>query len=159
MACRGRKGCGTVPKYMLSRAMDDRLRDAFLDLYERTKTIAVVGASATPGKVAHDVPAYLDAHGYRILPVTPREGTLFDEPTRPSLAALGETPDVVEVFRPPDEAEDVARAAIASGTKVLWFQPDTETESAVRLAREAGLTVIWGRCMRTTHRELGLERA
>lgn len=122
------------------------------------RTIAVVGASATAGKPAHDVPEYLRAHGYRVLPVTPREGTLFGEPTRPSLSDLGEAPDVVEVFRPPEEAEDVARAAIASGTTVLWFQPDTESEAAVRLAREAGLTVIWGRCMRTTHRELGLER-
>jgi len=138
--------------------MDDRLRDALLDLYERMRTIAVIGASATPGKVAHDVPEYLHAHGYRVLPVTPREGTLFGERTRPSLAELGETADVIEVFRPPEEAEDVARAAIASGTKVLWFQPDTETEAAVRIAREAGLTVIWGRCMRTTHRELGLDR-
>lgn len=129
-----------------------------LDVYQRARTIAVVGASSTPGRPAHDVPEYLHAHGYRVLPVTPRDGTLFGERTRPTLADLGERPDVVEVFRPPEEAHAVARAAIASGARVLWFQPDTESESAVRLAREAGLTVIWGRCMRTTHRELGLER-
>jgi predicted CoA-binding protein len=139
--------------------MDARARDALLSLYRATRTIAVVGASSTEGKDAHDVPAYLRAHGYRVIPVTPREGTLFDEPTRPSLAALEEAPDVVQVFRPPEEAEAVARAAIASGTKVLWFQPGTETETAVRAAHDAGLTVVWGRCMRMTHLELGLERS
>lgn len=141
---------------MLATAMDDGSRQELLGLYARTRTIAVVGASATAGRPAHDVPEYLHALGYRILPITPRAGMLFDEPTRASLAELSEVPDVVEVFRPRDEAEKVAREAIASGARVLWFQPDTETPDAVRLAEDAGLRVIWGRCMRTTHRELGI---
>ena len=136
--------------------MDDGARRALARIYETTRSIAVVGASSTAGRPAHDVPEYLRALGYRMLPVTPRDGVLFGEATRPSLAELGEVPDVVEVFRPPEEAERVALEAIASGAKVLWFQPETESTAAVRLAQEAGLTVIWGRCMRTTHRELGL---
>jgi uncharacterized protein len=138
--------------------MDADLRDALLSIYASAKTIAVVGASATPGRAAHDIPAYLHAQGYRIIPVTPRTGVLFNEHTRASLADIGETPDVVDVFRPAEEAEDVARAAIVSGAKVLWFQPGTETPAAVRLARETGLTVVWGRCMGMTHAELGLGR-
>jgi predicted CoA-binding protein len=136
--------------------MDEALREELLRIYAQTKTIAVIGASATPGRPAHDVPEYLHAHGYRMLPITPRAGTLFGETTRASLAELTERPDIVEVFRPRDEAESVARAAIASGVTILWFQPDTETPEAIRLAEDAGLRVIWGRCMRTTHQELGI---
>ena len=136
--------------------MDEALRVELTRIYANARTIAVIGASAKPGRPAHDVPEYLHAHGYRILPITPRAGTLFDETTRPSLADLRELPDVVEVFRPRDDAESVARAAIAAGVKILWFQPDTETPEAVRLAEDAGLRVIWGRCMRTTHQELEL---
>ena len=139
--------------------MDEDLRDELLSIYGSVKTIAVVGASATPGRAAHDIPAYLYAQGYRIIPVTPRQGILFAEQTRASLADIGEAPDVVDVFRPAEEAEDVAGAAIASGAKVLWFQPGTETPAAVKLAREGGLIVVWGRCMGMTHVELGLGRA
>jgi predicted CoA-binding protein len=64
--------------------------------------------------------------------------------------------DVVDVFRPPEEAVAVARDAIAVGADVLWFQPGTHTEEAVRLARDAGLTVVAERCMGEMHGELGL---
>lgn len=131
-------------------------RDALLSIYRETRTIAVVGASTSEGRPAHEIPKYLHAQGYRVIPITPRAGALFDEPTLPSLEALSEPPDVVEVFRPPEEAESVARAAIAAKAKVLWFQNGTETREAIRIAREAGLTVVFGRCMGVTHAELGL---
>jgi|SRR5512143_3736568 predicted CoA-binding protein len=136
--------------------MDETLRDDLLGIYARARTIAVIGASATPGRPAHDVPEYLHAHGYHIVPITPRAGTLFGEMTRASLGELREAPDIVEVFRPRAEAESVARAAIEAGVKVLWFQPETETPEAVRLAEAAGIRVVWGRCMRSTHQELGI---
>jgi predicted CoA-binding protein len=62
----------------------------------------------------------------------------------------------VEVFRPPEEAETVARDAIAIGAKVLWFQPGTDSDAAVAAAADAGLTVITKRCMGVTHGLLGL---
>ena len=64
--------------------------------------------------------------------------------------------DVVEVFRPPQEAESVARDAIAIGAKVLWFQTGTDTDEAVAIAVKGGLTVVWRRCMGVTHGLLGL---
>jgi hypothetical protein len=138
--------------------MDEDLRGELLSIYRGAKTIAAVGASATPGRPAHDIPAYLHAQGYRVIPVTPRSGILFGEQTRASLADIGEAPDVVDVFRPAEEADGIAGAAIASGARVLWFQPGTETPAAIRLARESGLIVVWGRCMGATHIALGLER-
>lgn len=132
-------------------------REQLTDIYASTRTIAVVGASADPAKPAHQIPSYLHDMGYRILPVNPRGGELFGEPVRSSLADIGDGIDVVDVFRPRDEAASIARQAVASGAPVLWFQPGTETDEAVRIATDAGLTVVFGRCMGATHAQLGLD--
>ncbi len=81
---------------------------------------------------------------------------MFGEPVFRSVAEIPERVDVVDVFRPPAEAETVARTAIEIGAKVLWFQPGTHTESGVELARGAGLTVFFEICMGATHGSLGL---
>lgn len=131
-------------------------RDDLLKIYDETKTIAVVGASGTEGKPAHDIPDYLQSQGYRIIPVNPRGGELFGEKVYASLTDVDIPVDVVDVFRPRDEAEGVARDAIAIGAKVLWFQLDTHTDDAVRVASEARLTVVTDLCMGATHGQLGL---
>jgi predicted CoA-binding protein len=64
--------------------------------------------------------------------------------------------DVVDVFRPAEEAPEVARQAIAIGAKVLWLQMGIESDEAQRLAEAAGLTVVMNRCMGATHAQLGL---
>lgn len=134
---------------------DEQLRQIF----ESAETIAVVGASVHEHKAANAIPRYLQEQGYRILPVNPRRSEVLGEPAYGSLADIRVPIDVVDVFRPASEAEEVARAAIASGAPVLWFQPGTQSRGAVRAAREAGLTVIDGLCMGTTHAALGLGRA
>lgn len=134
-------------------------REQLLRVYREVRTIAVVGASDNSEKPAHRIPAYLQANGYRVIPVNPRGGSILGEKVVGSLAEIDETVDVVDVFRPPAEAEAVARAAIEIGAKVLWFQPGTHTEAAVELAREAGLEVIFGICMGATHELLGLGAA
>ncbi len=127
-----------------------------VQVYARTKTIAVVGASADESKTANAIPGYLQSQGYRIIPVNPRGGEIFGERAHPSLRDVDVAIDVVDVFRPPAEAEAVAREAIATGARVLWFQPGTHTEEAARLAADAGLTVVTGRCMGALHAQLGL---
>jgi uncharacterized protein len=127
-----------------------------LEIYRRARTIAVVGASASRGKAAHAIPAYLQSQGYRIVPVNPRDGEILGERAYPSLREVDLPVEVVDVFRPPGEAVAVARDAIVVGADVLWFQPGTHTEEAVRVARDAGLTVVAERCMGETHGELGL---
>ncbi len=131
-------------------------RELLLGIYEVTETIAVVGASTTEGKPGHDIPRYLRSQGYRIIPVNPRGGEVLGERSYASLRDFDVPVDVVDVFRPPAEAEDIARDAIAIGAKTLWFQPGTHTDEAVALAREAGLTVVAKRCMGATHGWLGL---
>ena len=131
-------------------------RDDLLRIYARPKTIAVVGASGTAGKPAHDIPLYLKSQGYRIVPVNPRGGEILGEKAFASLRNVEVPIDIVEVFRPPDEAESVAREAVAAGAKVVWFQPDTESDEALRALAEEDIVVITGRCMGVTHGLLGL---
>jgi uncharacterized protein len=132
------------------------LREQLLRIYADTKTIAVVGASADPSKPAHQIPRYLQRQGYRVLPVNPRGGELLGEAVARSLAEVDGPVDVVDVFRPAEEAPAIARQAIAVGAKVLWLQLGIESQEAKRLAEAAGLTVVMNRCMGQAHGELGL---
>jgi uncharacterized protein len=126
-------------------------------IYERIKTIAVVGASADGAKTANVIPSYLQSQGYQIIPVNPRGGEILGARVYKTLDDVDLPVDVVDVFRPPAEALAVARDAIAKGVGILWFQPGTHTDEAARLAADAGLTVVvTGRCMGALHAQLGL---
>ena len=127
-----------------------------MHIYAQTRTIAVVGASVDASKAAHKIPRYLQSQGYRILPVNPRGGELFGEHVFRSLTEIDVPVDVVEVFRPAQEAPEIARQAIAIGAKVLWLHPGIVLEEARRIAEAAGLTVVMNRCMGATHALLGL---
>jgi predicted CoA-binding protein len=136
--------------------IDDLEREKLLRIYTESRTIAVVGASADPSKAANRIPGYLQRQGYHILPVNPRGGELFGEHVFRSLAEIDDSVDVVEVFRPAQEAVEIARQAIAIGAKVLWLQLGVVSEEARQIAEPAGLTVVMDRCMGATHALLGL---
>ncbi len=131
-------------------------REELLAIYRDSRVIAVVGASDDESKPAGNIPAYLAAQGYRIIPVNPTRDTVLGQPAVPSLDAIDEPVDVVDVFRPAAEGPDIARAAAALGAKVVWFQPGTQSAEASAIGREAGLTVITRICMGATHGTLGL---
>src|SRR5258708_35155289 len=122
--------------------IDAALRERLLRIYAETRTIAVVGASADASKPSHQIPLYLQSQGYRIVPVNPRGGELFGERVFPSLAEIDVSVDVVDVFRPAEEAPAIARQAIAIGAKVLWLQLGIESEEARQLAEAAGPPVL-----------------
>lgn len=88
--------------------------------------------------------------------MNPRGGELFGEPVATSLAEVEGPVDVVDVFRPADEAAGIARQAVAIGANVLWLQLGIADDEARRIAEDAGLTVVMDRCIGATHRELGL---
>lgn len=136
--------------------MDASLRERLAGILAEAKTIAVVGASADPSKPAHAIPRYLQRQGYRILPVNPRGGELLGEPVARSLAEVDGPIDVVEVFRPAEEAPRIAREAVEVGAKVLWLQLGIVSQEARQVAEAAGLTVVMDRCMGETHGLLGL---
>ncbi len=122
-------------------------------------TVAVVGLSSKPDRPSNDVAAYLQDHGYRIVPVNPGEIEVLGERAYASLSDIPSSIpiDVVDEFRRADETPAVARDAVAIGAKVLWLQDGIVNDEAYRIAAEAGLEVIMGVCIRTTHRRLETE--
>jgi hypothetical protein len=136
--------------------VDAPTREQLLRIYAETKTIAVVGASGDPSKPAHRIPRYLQSQGYRIRPVNPRGGEILGEAVARALGEVDGPVDVVEVFRPAEEAPQLAREAVEAGAKVLWLQAGIASDEARRLAEAAGVTVVMDRCMGETHGELGL---
>jgi predicted CoA-binding protein len=136
--------------------IDTEERERLLAIYRKTHTIAVVGASADPGKAAYRIPKYLQQKGYRIIPVNPRGGEIFGEAVYSSLLDVHEPIDVVDVFRPAAEAPEIARQSAAIGASVLWLQLGIVSEEARQIASGAGLQVVMDRCMGATHAALGL---
>ena len=118
------------------------------------RVIAVVGCSRNEGKPSHDVPMYLQQHGYRIIPVNPNADTILGERAYATLAAIKERVDVVEVFRPAGEALGIAKEALAIGAKALWLQEGIISEEAQRYANEHGMLFIMDRCMMKMHYRL-----
>ena len=125
-------------------------------LLGQVHTIAVVGLSSKPNRPSLSVAGYLQEHGYRIVPVNPRETEVLGERAYPTLRDIPSDIqiDVVDVFRRAEETPEVARDAVAIGAKVLWLQADIVNEEAYRIASEAGLDVIMGVCIRTTRQRL-----
>jgi uncharacterized protein len=123
------------------------------------RTIAVVGLSADPARPSHGVAAYLQEHGFRIVPVNPNEARILGEPAFPSLLEVPSVPpiDVVDVFRRPEFTPEIAREAVEIGAKVLWLQEGIENLEAYRIASDAGLEVIMGVCIRRTKQRLDRE--
>lgn len=130
--------------------------EELIRMYGSAKTIAVVGASSDPSKPAHNIPAYLQSQGYKIIPINPREEMLFGEKVFASLEDVDEAIDVVDVFRPADETPAIARQAVDAGAKVLWLQSGIVSSEAEAIAQEGGLDVVMGSCLGTTHGRLGL---
>jgi predicted CoA-binding protein len=119
-------------------------------------TIAVVGLSSRRGRPSFEVARYLQAHGYRIVPVNPNETEVLGEQAYPSLRDLppGLAIDVVDVFRRAEQTPAVARDAVAIGAKVLWLQEDIISEEAASIATAGGLDVIMGVCIRHVREQL-----
>jgi uncharacterized protein len=115
------------------------------------RTIAVVGLSANELRASNFVGAYLKRHGYRMIPVNPRESEILGEKCYPSLSEVPEPIDVVDVFRTPDAVPAIAREAVTVGAKVLWCQFGVISEEGIEMAEQGGLTVIVDRCLKIEH--------
>src|SRR5712692_11444715 len=120
------------------------------EILERATTIAVVGASRDPNKAGGSVPAGLQQRGFRVIPINPFADELFGERVYRSLADVPEPIDLVDVFRPADEAAGIAQQAVAVGAKALWLQLDIRSDEARRIAEAAGLDFIEDECTAVT---------
>lgn len=120
-------------------------------------TIAVVGASAAAAKAAHSVPAHMQKHGWRIIPVNPHADEILGEPVYRTLADIPDQVGLVDVFRPSGQAADIARQAVAAGATAIWLQLGIASAEARAIAEGAGLLYVEDRCLIIEQRRLRLE--
>ncbi len=114
-------------------------------------TVAVVGLSSNPLRASHFVGFYLKRHGYRVIPVNPRERAVLGEQSYGSLAEVPEPIDIVNVFRAPDALPEIAAEAVAISAKTLWAQFGVINLEAARIAEQGGVTVIMDCCIKVEH--------
>ncbi len=115
------------------------------------KTVAVVGLSNNELRASHFVGFYLKRHGYRVVPVNPKEASILGEPSFKSLSDVPFPIDVVNVFRAPDAVPSIAREAIAIHAGAIWCQFGVVNEEGARIAEQSGLTVVMDRCIKVEH--------
>lgn len=120
------------------------------------RTIAVVGLSENPDKPSHYVPAYMQQHGYRILPVNPTVESVLGERSYTSLADLPAKPDIVNVFRLPKFIPAIVEQMLDLGFKNLWVQQGILNPEAAATAEAGGIWVVMDRCIMVEHRSAGL---
>ncbi len=122
------------------------------DLLERSKTVAMIGASANQLRPSYTVFSYLrTVSPFTVAPINPTIQAIDGVKAYPSLTAYAQAngaPDIVDVFRKPSEVCDVVREAIALEAKAVWFQYGVINEEAIRLADQAGLAVVIDRCIK-----------
>jgi uncharacterized protein len=116
-----------------------------------SKTIAIVGLSPNELRASYFVGYYLRRHGYRVIPVNPRETEILGQKCYPSLPEVPEPVDVVDVFRAPDALPGIARDAVAIGAKTLWCQFGVINDEGAQVAEDGGVTVIMDRCLKVEH--------
>jgi predicted CoA-binding protein len=129
---------------------DDGLRQ----ILDGAKTIAVVGASPKPFRDSGAIAQYLVKQGYTVYPVNPKYDEILGMKCYPSVKSLPPGLDIIDVFRNPNDLDEVIEDAIVSGAKVVWMQLNVVNEAAARKAEAAGLRVVMDRCIAVEHRRL-----
>jgi len=127
-----------------------------LEILDSVHSIAMVGASTNWKRPSYFAMKYLQAKGYRIIPVNPGRDLIFGEKAYATLLDIPWQVDVVDVFRPAEETPAIAANAVEIGAKVLWLQLGIISEEAAEIATEGGLTVVMDHCMGAMHAKLGL---
>ena len=131
--------------------MPDDQADRITEVLQSAKTIAVVGLSSSPLRPSYGVAAYLQSHGYRIIPVNPTIKGALGEKAYPSLRDVPEKIDIVDIFRRPDNVPPIVDDAIAIQAPVIWMQEGVVHEEAAAKARAAGIFVVMDLCILKEH--------
>jgi len=129
--------------------------DEVREIFDEVKTIAVLGLSPDESKDSHRVAKYLQEHGYKIVPVYPKEDTILGEKVYRSLLEIPFDVDMVNIFRKPAALDPIADACIEKGNvKVFWAQKGIVNNHAAQKARDAGMRVVQNQCAMVDHRNL-----
>lgn len=129
------------------------LEPELLEIVKKYRKLAIVGASPKAERPSHQVMQYLLKQGFQVVPVNPGQREILGQTCYPSLLDLPpeKRPEVVIVFRRPDQVLPVAEEAIKVGAKVLWLQEGIKNEEAAHKASQAGLKVVMNRCFKKVH--------
>lgn len=124
-----------------------------LAILRRTKTVAVLGASSDSSRPSNFVLTYLlsSSTNYTVWPVNPNAKEILGQPVYPSLSDLPATPDLVDVFRKPEDLVSIAHESVAIGATTLWLQLGLFSLAAAQVAREGGLEIVMNRCLKIEH--------
>ena len=125
--------------------------DPIRDLFQRAKTIAVVGLSDNPLRPSHGVAAYMQLHGYEIIPINPTIGEVLGEKSYASLSDVPEKIDIVNIFRRPEFVEEIVDEAIRLNIPAVWMQEGVINQRAAEKARKAGIFVAMDLCILKEH--------
>ncbi len=125
--------------------------DQITDVLKSAKTIAVVGVSDNPMRPSYGVAAYLQHHGYRIIPVNPSFEFVLGEKSYASLADVPEKIDIVDIFRRSENVPPIVDQAIRLKIPVIWMQETVVHEESAKKARNKGIAVIMDRCILKEH--------
>jgi predicted CoA-binding protein len=125
--------------------------DPITELLKRSRTIAVVGLSSNPMRASHGVSAYMQSHGYRIIPVNSNIKGALGEKAYASLLDVPEKIDIVNVFRRPEFVDEVVVQAIQLKIPAVWMQEEVINEKAAEKARQAGIFVVMNECILQEH--------
>jgi uncharacterized protein len=136
------------PSFDLSRYQDPLTIQRVI---HSARTIAIVGLSTNQMRASYFVGFYLRRHGYRVIPVNPRESEVLGEQSFKTLADVPGRVDVVNVFRAPDALPGIAEEAVAIGATNLWCQFTVINEEGGRIAEAGGLSVVMDRCLKVEH--------
>lgn len=128
--------------------------DQIRELLTRVRRVAVVGLSPRPERDSHRVAQYLQARGYEIVPVYPREERILGQQVYRSVRDIPGGVDLVDVFRRGQDLPEVVEDALAARAPALWFQIDCVNEDAAARATAAGATVVMDRCIMVDHARL-----
>ncbi|XXF78135.1 CoA-binding protein [Myxococcaceae bacterium GXIMD 01537] len=145
--------------------MDDWKRNLVEDeaglreILKSARRVAVLGIrpESQADKPAHGVPAYLQAHGYEILPVPVKDAGGAPILGQPTYARVSDVPgevDVVDVFRKPEDLPAHVEDLLAKRPKVVWFQLGIRNDAVAEQLARAGIRVVQDRCMKQQHQKL-----
>jgi len=125
------------------------------EIFDSVKTIAILGLSPNETKDSHKVAKYLQEHGFKIVPVYPKEETILGEKVYRSLLEIPFDVDMVDIFRKPAALDPIADACIEKGNvKVFWAQKGIVNNAAAQKAQDAGMKVVQNMCSMVEHKHL-----
>jgi len=145
---------GQVVSEVCEMPLQNTSGDQIRNILATARTIAIVGLSPNPDRDSCRVAAYLQQHGYTIIPVNPGATEILGEKSYPNLREIPGPVDIVDIFRKPEAVPEIVDEAIAIGARVIWMQLGIAHNVAAEKARAAGLQVVMNRCIMIEHRNL-----